>query len=75
MVSDIPRNSYMQKRTIGALQISEKNRFLNKKRRDGENRYLIKGLIQSVALTIINIYVSSNIPSKHIKQKKKNGTA
>lgn len=75
MVSDIPCNSYMQKRTIGALLISEKNRFLNKKRRDGDNRYLIKGLIQSVALTIINIYVSSNIPSKHIKQKKKNGTA
>lgn len=71
MVSDIPCNSYMQKRTIGALLISEKNRFLNKKRRDGDNRYLIKGLIQSVALTIINIYVSSNIPSKHIKQKKK----
>lgn len=36
--------------------------------RDGDNRYLIKGLIQSVDLTIINIYVSSNIPSKHIRQ-------
>lgn len=32
MVSDIPCNSSKQKRTIGALLISEKkNRFLNKK--------------------------------------------
>lgn len=31
MVSDIPCNSSMQKRTIGALLISEKNRFWNKK--------------------------------------------
>lgn len=27
--------------------------------------------MQSAELTIINIYVSSNIPSKYIKQKKK----
>lgn len=33
--------------------------------------------MQSAELTIINIYVSSNIPSKYIKQKKKkhNGSA
>ena len=72
MVSDIPCNSSMQKENRGFTNIRKKNRFLNKKnRRDRDIKYLIKGLMQSAELTIINIYVSSNISSKYIKQKKK----